>query len=151
MDAVHIFQFAVALTGLGMQIRQACAPAVRGADVAAEVAEQRIAARAVCVAIGAGEIGTASDFSAEFHEQLGRRQPFQLHAVVAVGFAEQCTVHQAVVGKIPGVRMFLVLVAEARQEASALEREAVAEAAGLEPGFFDGDFLVQQSQIEVTA
>ena len=115
------------------------------------MAEQRITTHTVFVAVGAGEIGAAPDFGAQFGEQLGRRHPFQLQAVVAVAFAEQHFIHQIVGGEIPSMRMLLVLVADAGTEAAAFERQAVIQRQGLEPGFFDSDLAIVQHGIEVTA
>ena len=133
------------------QPRQSGTPGMRAADVAADVCKQAGRADAVLVAVGAGEILAAADLGAELHEQVGRRHPLQLQAVLAVVFAEQRLRHQRRVGEVPGVRMLLVEVADAGEEAAALQREALAQAEGLEPRLLDLGLAVLQRHVEHAA
>ena len=72
-----------------------------------------------------GKLVAVADLGAELDELVGRRDPFQLHAVVAVLAAEERLVGERRVDEIPDVLVLLVQVAEAGEEAAELRREAV--------------------------
>src|SRR5215471_8883542 len=80
----------VAVGCSGLQIRKPRAPAVAGADVAASVRVDVPVADPVLVAIVPRKRLTAADLAAEFEEQIRRRDPFHLQAVVLVLAAEEC-------------------------------------------------------------
>ena len=113
------------------------------ADVAAGVRRQRRHAGAVARLLSPpGKLRPRPSFDAELDELIGRRQPGQLHAVVAVLRAEHGLVGQRVVDEVPGVRVLRVQVADAGEEAPGLQRQAVAQRRGLHEGLLDRDRVV---------
>jgi hypothetical protein len=68
-----------------------------------------------CVAIAA--------LGAELDEEVRRRDPLDLHAVLRALVAEEGLVDERLVREIPGMRVHFVEVAEAGEEAPALGRE----------------------------
>ena len=135
--AVNIIK--AALFGRAAQPRQPHAPGVADARVAPQMREYRPLRDAVLVVVGAGESAPAAGFRAEFEEQVGWRKPPDLHAIVTQLVAEESLVRQRRIGKIPGVGMLLVHVADAREEAPPLEAEPIAQAEALEVGVFKID------------
>src|SRR4029079_15645610 len=119
------------------QVREAGAPGSARTYVTADMPEQRPGADAVAAAIGRGKDAPAPDLGAQFDEEVGRRDPFQLQAVVLPPAAEECLVRERCVLEIPCVLMDLVLVADAGEKPAALEREAAAEREGLEKRLLD--------------
>src|SRR6185503_5471303 len=81
-----------ALVAFRAQPRYARAPAVARAHVAAPMSVERARSDAVRVAIGSGERLPAARFGAELEILLDGRDPFHLHAVVAVLPAQECLV-----------------------------------------------------------
>ena len=125
--------------GLRRQVGNSGPPTVRNTDFATDMRKHGRCTAAVLVAVGAREIGATPHFGPQFDEGIGRRQPFQLHAVVGVTavIAEQRTVHQRRIGKIPHMRMLLVQIADTGTETAALQANAVTKAKRLEPGLLN--------------
>ena len=98
---------------------------------------QRRTAGAVAISVGPREIGTTPEFGTELDEQRRRCQPFELHTVLGVAVTEHRLIHQRCIGKIAGMRMLLVDVANAGTEAPGLEADTVTDRQRLEPGFLD--------------
>ena len=105
-------------------------------------AVERRHAGAVARRVAAGKAAAAAELGAELDVLVGRREPGQLHAVVAVLRAEQRLVGQRVVDEVPGVGVLRIEVADAGEEAAGLQREAVAERRGLDVGLLDRDRVV---------
>ena len=123
-------------------IDSAGAPAVAVADVAADVRRQREHAGAVAARVAARKAASAPDLDAELDVLVDRRQPAQLQAVVAVLRAEHRLVGERAVDEVPGVRVLRVEIADAREEASRLQRQAVAERRRLHVRLLDRDAVV---------
>ena len=85
----------------------------------------------------AGKRVAVAGFGAEFEEQVGRREPLHLHAVLRELPAEEGLVRERLVDEVPGVRVDLVEVADAGEEAPALDREAVRQRCRAEERFLD--------------
>src|SRR6185295_9416367 len=105
-----------------------------GVGVAGECVEQRDAGSvfdATLALLGAlrepreagAPAGVVADLAAELEEQVGRREPLHLQSVLPVLAAEHGLVHQWLVDEVPGVRVYFVEIAEAREEAPALQGE----------------------------
>ena len=125
-----------AVDALGAQVAQARAPVRALADVAADAGTEREAARAVAVALAAGERVATAELARQLEIGVGRRDPLQLHAVGAVLAAEERLVGQRGIDEVPGVGVLVVEVADRRQEASAGDREAVRQSRRAEVGLF---------------
>src|SRR5437773_4033900 len=82
-------------------------------------------ARAVAVARATGKRIAIADFSPEFEECIGRRNPFDLRAVLCELAAEKRLVGKRRVLKIPRVLVLLVHVADAGKETSELRYHTV--------------------------
>src|SRR5690349_12155696 len=108
------------------------------------MAVERPQAGAVAVRVAAGKAAPAADLGAELHQQLGRRQPFQLQSIVVQPAAEKRLVGERRILEIPRVLMDLVLVADAREKASALQREAAAQRERLEERLFHLDLVIRR-------
>ena len=93
-----------------------------------------------------GKLRPRPSSSAEFDELVGRREPPQLNAIVPELRAQHGLVGERVVDEIPGVGVLLVQVADAGEEASGLERHAVAQRGGLDEGFLDRDAVVRRQR-----
>ena len=103
----------------GREIRGPDLPGGAGSEIAAEVGEEVARAEAVLVApaVGSGRKAVAAPrLHAEVEIERRRRHPFQLDAVVAQLVAEKRLVGERCVGEVPGVRVDLVLVADARRK-----------------------------------
>ncbi len=146
---VGLREFAVLRARL--QIRQPGSPAVTRADVAAGVRVDDAAAGAVLVALGAGKAGAVARFSAEFEELLGRRDPFELHAVVAVLPAEECLVRERGVDEVPDVLVLLVQVAQAGEKAAELGRQPVGQRGQDAVGLFDRHGVLRRQRDDQVA
>ena len=96
-----------------------------GTDVAAGVSVDHSGTDAVLVSLRARKAVPIADFGAELEEQIGRRDPFHLQAVVAVLAAEKGLVGEWCIDEIPCMLVLLVHVAEPRKEASELRHQAV--------------------------
>src|SRR6185503_8590240 len=118
----------------------------RGAQVAAGVAEERPRAGAVLVRIAARKRSPAPSLAAEFDEEIGRRDPFQLHAVVVPAAAEKRLVRERRVLEIPGVLVDRVLIADRRKKAAAFQRQAAAELQRLEERLLDLDGVLRRQR-----
>ena len=79
---------------------------------------------------------------AELEEQVGRRKPLELQAVLSALPAEERLVHERLIDEVPGMRVDFVQVAEAREETTALEREAAGSAMRAEVRLFDVDLVL---------
>src|SRR6185436_6087584 len=134
-----------ALSRRSAEVRQPGSPC-RLTGVAAEMAEQRPGAGAILVRIGRRKGSATAELAAQLDQQVGRRHPFHLHAVVVPAAAEKRLVGQRRVLEIPGVLMDRVLVADRREEAPALEREAAAELQRLEKSLLDLDFVFRRQR-----
>src|SRR5688572_11849240 len=104
--------------------------------------EQGGAIEAVLLEPRRGEAVAVAGFRAELEEQIRGRQPLHLQAVLAVLTAEHGLVDQRLVDEVPGMRMDFVEIAEAREEASALDGEPVMQRRGAEEGFLDFDLVL---------
>src|SRR6202008_2159454 len=102
----------------------------------------RAGGRPVLVGVAAGKAAAAPGLGAQLEEQLRRRDPAHLHAVVVEPPAEERLVGQRRILEVPGVLVDLVLVADAGEEAPALEAEALAERQRLEERFLDFDLVL---------
>ena len=70
----------------------------------------------------AGKAVAVAGFRAELDEQVGGREPLHLHAVLRELAAEEGLIDERLVDEVPGVRVHLVEIAEAREEAAAPSR-----------------------------
>src|SRR6185312_703500 len=84
----------------------------------------------------------AHRLAAELDEHIGRREPAKLYAVVAILPVEERLVRQGRVGEIPGMRMLLVEIADAREKTADLRREIPGQRRRLNEGFLDIDAVV---------
>ena len=112
------------------------------ADVAADVCEQRRAVEAVAIAPRRRERIAVAGFRAELDEQVRRREPLHLQAVLRELAAEERLVDERLIDEVPGVRVHFVEIAEAREEASALRREAARQRERAEKRFLDLDLVL---------
>ena len=90
----------------------------------------------------AGKRVAVAGFRAELEEQIGRREPFHLHAVLLELSAEERLVGERLIDEVPRVRVHFVEIAEAGEEASALRGEAVGQRERAEERFLDLDFVL---------
>ena len=95
------------------------------ANVTPEVNEQRIAAEAVTVAAVAREALPIARLGAELDEGFGRREPFQLHAVLRELATDEGLIDQGLIDEVPRVSVNLVEITDAGEEPPAFSREAV--------------------------
>ena len=130
-----------AVAGRGAQVGEPGAPR-GGAEVAAQMREQGAGGRAVLLRVAAREGAPAPRLGAELDEQVGRRDPAQLHAVVVEPPAEERAVGERRVDEVPGVLVDLVLVADAGEEAPGLEREAAPERERLDERLLDLELVL---------
>jgi len=114
-----------ASAGPRSEIRQARAPTVACADVAAHVGEDRRRAGAIAIAVVAREVDAVPYLGAQLDEGLGRRDPFQLYAVLCELTAEERLVRERRVDEVPDVLMLLVEIADPRKEPAELRHDAV--------------------------
>ena len=129
-----------AIPGRCAQVRNAGAPRRTRADVTSNMAKQTPGVRhGVPVAVRARECAPAPQLCAQLDEEVRRRNPFQLQAVVVQSASEKRLVGQRSILKIPGVLMDFVLVADCRKESPALQREAATEGEALEIRLLDLD------------
>src|SRR6185503_7690594 len=108
-----------------MQIGKASAPRDALADVPAHMAEQRPQARGVAVGVARRESAAARKLGAELDQEIGRGDPLGLHAVVIEPTAEERLVGKRGVLEVPGVLVDLIQIADAREEAPALDGESL--------------------------
>ena len=113
-----------AILGVRAQPRHTGAPARRVADVAADVGEQRDRVHAVAIAARAGKRVAVAGFRAEFDEQIRRREPLELQAVLRELSAEEGLIRERLIDEVPRVRVDLVEIADAGEVATALEQRA---------------------------
>ncbi len=104
--------------------RHACAPGRGFADVAARVREQRRAVESIGGAPCPRECLAIAGLGAQLEEELRRRNPLELQAVLRPLTAEERLVNERLVDEVPGVCVELVQVAEAGEETPALEQES---------------------------
>ena len=132
-----------AILGVQVEPRRAGAPARVVADVAADVREQRRAVQAVAdCAASPGNASPLPALRAELEEQVRRREPLDLHAVLRALAAEERLVDERLIDEVPGMRVHFVEVAEAREEAPALGREALGQRRRAEERLFDFDLVL---------
>ena len=129
-------------TVLGVHVhpRHSRAPPDRVTEVATDVREQRRAVEPVATQARTRELAAVARFRAELEEQVRRREPLHLHAVLAVLPAIEGLVHERLVDEVPGVRVDFVEVTEAGEEAPSLDREPRRQRRGASERFFDADF-----------
>src|SRR6185437_3178106 len=77
----------------------------------------------------------AHRLAAEFDEHIARREPAQLHAVVAVLPIEESEIGQGRISEIPGMGVLLVEIANTREEAPELRGEVPGQRRRLDEGF----------------
>src|SRR5262249_55023675 len=109
------------------EIRKARLPRGAGSEISAERREEIARAEAVLVAPAFGprrKAPPATDLDADIEVKLRRRHPLQLDTVVRELVAQEHLVRERHVGEVPGVRMHLVLVADAGEEPSRLDGES---------------------------
>ena len=130
------------LHGIGIHPGQPGTPADRIAEVTTDVPEQRDGVEVVAVLARAGKRVAIAGFGAELEEQVGRREPLHLQAVLPELSPEERLVRERLVDEIPGVRVHLVQVADAGEEAAALDREPGRQRRGAEERFLDLEFTL---------
>ncbi len=86
---------------------------------------------------GRRRIFATKRFGADFQICLGRRDPAQLHAIVAVLVANKGLVGQRSIAEIIGVRVMTVEVADVRVEAPGARGESIGQGSGLDIRFLD--------------
>src|SRR5690349_8668396 len=85
-------------------------------DIAAGMSEQAMRAEPDMRRAAGGEGVAAEQFAAELDELPRRRQPAKLDAIIVVLVVEEDPVGQRLVGKVPGMRMLLIEIADPREE-----------------------------------
>jgi len=80
--------------------------------------EQAPRADAAVLRVAARIVLAAERFAAELEVRVGRRDPAQLRAVVAVLVAEERLIRERTVDEIVGVRVVAVEIADVREEAA---------------------------------
>ena len=133
----HIRTFAIHRAG-AMQ-RCAGAPALLDADVAADVGEHDACATTVLRPVAAGEATSFANFSAQLNERFGRRQPFELHTVLAQLVLPKCGIDQRLVDEVPGVRVHFVQITQAGKEAAEFKIKTIAQCSRLHESIFNTD------------
>ena len=98
--------------------------------------------QAVAIAARAGKVLAVPGLGAHFEEQHRRRDPFHLHAVLRQLAAEERLVNERLVDEIPRVCVDLVEIANSREEAPALDDEALRQRDRPEVRLLDADFVV---------
>ena len=95
-------------------------------------------------AVRAGAVvrAAAEDFGAELDEQVGRRHPANLHAIVAVLVAEEGLVGQRPVVELVGMRVVAVEIADIGEEATAAQGEAVRQRDRFDESFLDAELVL---------
>src|SRR6185369_8048182 len=131
---------------LGVEHRQTRAPAAAGAEVAAHVSIYRTGTCAIARVVAARERPAAPELGARLQEQVGGRQPAQLQAVIPKLVSEKGLISQRGIDEVPGVRMLLVEVADAREVAARLEGEPIAQAGGLNERLFHRHRVVRRNR-----
>ncbi len=104
--------------------------------------KERRAVHAIPVAARSRECLAIAGLRAELDEEIGGRQPFDLHAVLRQLVAHESLVDERLVGEVPGMRMDFVEIADAREESPALDGEAGGQGGRAEIGFLDPDFIL---------
>ena len=107
-----------AVARFGAQPRQAGAVAAALVDVAAGMGEQTMRAEPNMRRAAGREGVAAEQFAAKFDELAGRGEPAKLHTAIVVLVVEKDPVRQRLIGKVPGMRMLLVEIADAGEEAA---------------------------------
>ena len=93
-----------------------------------------------------GERVAIAGLGAELDEQVGRRDPLELHAVLRALVAEEGLVDERLVREVPGVRVHFVQVAEAGEEAPALGRESRGQRERAEERLLDLDLVLARDR-----
>src|SRR5262249_4587455 len=106
-------------------------------DVAAGMGEQTVAAKADMGRASCREGVAPKHLAAELDELPGWREPAQLYPIIVILGVEKYSVRQRLVGKIPGVRMLLVQIADTGEEPASPHREPPWQAGRLHEGFLD--------------
>ena len=119
--------------------RCADAPTVLDADVIADMREQHTGTGAILDAVRAGEAAPAPKFSANLDEGVGRRQPLELHAVLAQLVFPQRGICQRLIDEIPGVGMLLIEITQPGEIAAKLEIQPIAQRGCLNKGILHAD------------
>src|SRR5205823_9669182 len=122
---------------LGAQPRQAGAVAAALVDVAAGMSEQAVRAEPNMRRAAGREGVAAEQFAAELDELPGRREPPKLYAIIVVLIVDEDPVGQRLIGKVPGMRMLLVELADAGEEATSPQGQTPGQARRLQERFFD--------------
>ena len=104
--------------------------------------KQRGAVEAVALEPRGGETVAVAGLRAELEEQIRGRQPLHLHAVLPELPAEHGLVDQRLIDEVPGMRMDFVEIAEAGEEASALDGQSISQRGGAEERLLDFDLVV---------
>ena len=121
-EAIDVLVFAT--LGLEIDPRSAGAPICGVSEIAADVREERRAVQAIALAPRARKRVAIAGLGTKLDEQVSRRNPLELHAVLRALVAEECLVDERLVREIPGVSMDFVQVTEAGEESPALGHES---------------------------
>src|SRR5687768_6378699 len=106
------------------------------------MAEDAPGTRAVLVGIHGREAAAAAGLGAELDQEIARRDPPQLHAVIVQTSAEKRLVGKRCVLEVPRMLVDLVLIADAGKKTATLQGEAAAKRQGLEERLLDLDLVL---------
>jgi hypothetical protein len=123
-----------------------CVTGSASESTSADVSEQRPGARAVPAGIAARKAACATELAAKLDEEVRRRYPAQLHAVVVQPPAEEGFVRERRILEVPGVLVELVLVADPGKEAAALQREPAPKRERLEEGLLHLELVFRRKR-----
>ena len=112
------------MTGSDLQVRQARAPAVARAHVAAGVRVDRSGAHAVAVALAARKAVAIADLGAQLEELFRGCNPFDLQSILHKLASDEGLVGKRRIDEVPDVLVLLVEVADAGEEASEFRHDA---------------------------
>src|SRR5690606_990673 len=113
-----------------------------GTQVTARARRQGHRAGAVAGAAAGREAVAPAEFGTQAEVLSRRRQPAQLHAILAQLPAQEGLVGQRGVGKIPGMGMLAIHITHPREEAANLGLQAMWQGGGLHIRFFHGHLVV---------
>src|SRR5882762_8099751 len=88
---------------------------------------------------GRRKLASTTAFDADVPIERSRSDPFELDAVLVQLVAEKHLVRERRVGKVPGVRVNLVLVTHGREETPGLDGESIRQGKGLDVSLLHSD------------